>query len=53
MGDLHGVANAFGECMVTHLLILEHAELLVGEPVAGNRVAIEDAGVSGQARKNR
>jgi hypothetical protein len=50
MRNLHSAREASGEGMVSDSLVLEYTELFVAEPVPGNAVAVEDAGVRCEAR---
>jgi hypothetical protein len=49
MRNLHSVREASGEGTVSDFLVLEHTELFVAEPVPGNAIAVENAGVRREA----
>ena len=50
--DLHRISDAICKPVITDFLVLKHAELFVGQPVAWNSIAIENARVRGEAGKN-
>src|ERR1700722_679941 len=50
--NLHHLASAVRKRMVPNRFVVEYAELLVGEPVPGNAIAVEHTGMRRQARQN-